>query len=302
MNKSTKVKSIREDTVFHAFLTILWVVILFVVLYPLYLVIIASVSEPDALFRGEVVWKPVGLTFLGYETIFQYKEMWRCYLNSVIYTVFGTLLAVSITMTAGYALTRRFPGKKFINLILVFIMLFSGGLIPTFLVMKSLGLYNTPLIMIISGCVSVWNLMITRTYITNTIPEELYEAAELDGASHAQYFFHVLLPMCGTIMAVLTVYYGVSKWNDYYTGLIYLKTRSYFPLQTLLREILATLSVVNPDFTFLMEDAAAYADSIKTANLAKYCIIVVSTGPAVILYILMQKYFVKGIMIGSLKG
>jgi putative aldouronate transport system permease protein len=280
----------------------LWIAILFITLYPLYIVLVASVSDPNAVYRGDVIWKPIGFTLLGYETVFQYNEMWRCYLNSVIYTVLGTLLSIAVTMTAAFALTRKFPGKKFINLIFVFIMLFNGGLIPTFLVLRDLGLYNNPLIMILNGCLSVWNLMITRTYISSTIPDEILEAAQLDGASYFRYFIYILLPMSGTIIAVLTVYYGVAKWNDFYTGLIYLRDRSLFPLQTLLREILATLQVNNIAFDSLMAESAAQVDAVKTAQLAKYCIIVISTGPAVLLYILMQKYFVKGVMIGSLKG
>lgn len=300
-NKNS-VRLIKQDIALNIFVGILWVIILLLVLYPLYVVIIASVSEPSAVYRGEVVFAPKGLTFIGYETIFKYNEMWRCYLNSIIYTLVGTMISIAVTMMAGFALSRKFRGKKFFNLVFVFVMLFNGGLIPTFLVVRDIGLYNTPWIMIINGCVSVWNLMIARTYITNTIPEEIFEAAQLDGASYARYFIQILLPMCGAIVAVLTVYYGVAKWNDYYTGLIYLRNRSLFPLQTLLREILATLQVNNIEFDALMAESQANADATKTAQLAKYCIIIVSTGPAIILYIFMQKYFVKGVMIGSLKG
>lgn len=183
-------------------------------------------------------------------------------------------------------------------------MFFSGGLIPTFLVMKDIGLYDTRWIMILIWSVSVWNLMVARTYIQNSIPEELYEAAMLDGATHFQYFTKVVLPLSKTIMAVLAVYYGVAKWNDYFTGLVYLRDRKLLPLQTVLREILATLQVDKTgDFMMTMADSAeTLQEAMRIANVSKYCIIVVATGPVVLLYAFMQKYFEKGVMIGSLKG
>ncbi len=182
-------------------------------------------------------------------------------------------------------------------------MFFNGGLIPTFLVMRDIHLYNSPLIMILMGCVSVWNLMVARTYIQSSIPHELYEAAMLDGASHFQYFFKIVLPLCKTIVAVLAVYYGVAKWNDYFTGLVYLRDRSLLPLQTILREILATLQVDKSSYMMTMADnAESMAEAMRVANVVKYCVIVVATGPVVILYGFMQKYFEKGVMIGSLKG
>ena len=183
-------------------------------------------------------------------------------------------------------------------------MFFSGGLIPTFLVMRDLGLYTTPWIMILMGGVSVWNLMVARTFIQTSIPNELYEASMLDGATHFDYFIKVVLPLSKTIIAVLAVYYGVAKWNDYFTGLVYLRDRNLYPLQTVLREILATLQVdKSGDYMMSMADnAASMAEATRVAQVAKYCIIVVATGPVVILYGFMQKYFEKGVMIGSLKG
>ena len=184
-------------------------------------------------------------------------------------------------------------------------MFFSGGLIPIFLNVRDLGLYNTRTVMILINLVSVWNLMVARTYIQTTIPNELYEAAVMDGAGHFTYFFKCVLPLSGTIIAVLSVYYGVARWNDYFTGLVFIRDRFKLPLQTVLREILASLSSTGSSDSFF----EAYADNLgglqealRKAEVAKYCCIVVSTVPAVILYIFMQKYFVKGVMIGSLKG
>ena len=210
-----------------------------------------------------------------------------------------------MTLTAAYTLSRpKFAGKGILNFFFIFTMFFNGGLIPTFLVMKDIGLYNTPLIMILMGCVSVWNMMVARTFIQTSIPHELYEAAMLDGASHFNYFFKIIIPLSKTIIAVLIVYYGVAKWNDYFTGLVYLRDRELLPLQTVLKEILATLQVdKSGDYMVsISENAASINEATRIANVAKYCIIVVATGPVVILYGFMQKYFEKGVMIGSLKG
>ena len=303
--RGTKIRETKKDRVFNAINMIFWIVVLFIVLYPLWLIVIASVSDPDAVLAGEVIWWPKDFSFMGYEAVFEYNELWTSYANSIFYTVVGSVLSVMITLAAAYALSRRFSGKKIVNLLITFTMFFSGGLIPIFLNVRDLGLYNTRTVMILMNLVSVWNLMVARTYIQSSIPNELYEAAVMDGANHFTYFFKCILPLSGTIIAVLSVYYGVARWNDYFTGLVFLRNREYLPLQTVLREILASLSISGSSETFF----AAYADNLgglqeamRKAEVAKYCCIVVSTVPAVILYIFMQKYFVKGVMIGSLKG
>ncbi len=300
-----KVRETRADQVFNIANLIFWLVILFITLYPLWLILIASVSDPDAVLAGEVIWWPKGFSWMGYEAVFQYDELWGSYANSIFYTVAGSALSVVITLAAAYALSHKFSGKKLINLAITFTMFFSGGLIPIFLNIRDLGLYNTRTVMILMNLVSVWNLMVARTYIQTSIPHELYEAAVMDGSNHFTYFLKCVLPLSGTIIAVLSVYYGVARWNDYFTGLVFLRNRAYLPLQTILREILASLSISGNSESFF----AAYADNLgglqeamRKAEVAKYCCIVVSTVPAVILYIFMQKYFVKGVMIGSLKG
>ena len=274
--KGIRINETRSDKVFNVFNMIFWIVVLFITLYPLWLIIIASVSDPDAVLAGKVVWWPKDFSTMGYEAVFEYRELWSSYANSIFYTVTGSVLSVFITLAAAYALSRAFSGKKLVNLLITFTMFFSGGLIPIFLNAKSLGLYNTRTVMIIMNAVSVWNLMVARTYIQSSIPNELYEAAVMDGANHFTYFFKCVLPLSGTIVAVLSVYYGV-----------------------------ASLSISGSSETFF----AAYADNLgglqeamRKAEVAKYCCIVVSTVPAVVLYIFMQKYFVKGVMIGSLKG
>jgi putative aldouronate transport system permease protein len=301
----TKIRKTRGDRIFDAANTIFWIILLIVTLYPLWLIIIASVSSPDAVISGKVLILPVDFSLIGYEAVFQQKELWNSYLNAFYYTVLGSAISVFVTMMAAYSLTRRFLGKRFFNFIFVFTMFFTGGLIPTFLTMKSLGLYNTRLLMILVNCVSVWNLMVARTYIKSAIPNELYEAAVMDGSNHFSYFFRVVLPLSGTIIAVLSVYYGVARWNDYFTALVYIKDRSKLPLQTVLREILAVLqtsTATDSFFSAYENNRQGMVEAVRKAQVAKYCCIVVATAPAVVLYVFMQKYFVKGVMIGSLKG
>lgn len=305
MKKKARKQIGFSNRVFHIFNTLFWIAVMLIILYPLYLVCIASVSDPDAIVRGEVIFHPVDFSLIGYESVFKYRELWSSYGNSLFYTFASVVISILVTLAAAYALSRpKFAGKGFLNFFFVFTMFFNGGLIPTFLVMKNIGLYNTRAIIILMGCISVWNLMVARTYIQTNIPGELYEAAMLDGATHFQYFSRVVLPLSKTIIAVLAVYYGVSKWNDYFNGLVYLRDRNLLPLQTVLREILATLQVdKSGDYMMSMADSSAsMQEAMRIANVSKYCIIVVATGPVVILYALMQKYFEKGVMIGSLKG
>ncbi len=298
-----KQKEIWQDKLFNAVVLIITVLVLVMTLYPLYLMLICSFSEPALVVSGQVTLYPRGLTLTGYTAVLKNSEIWRSYLNSIIYTLSGTAISLAVTMGAAFTLSRRFPGKKLLSFVFAFTMFFGGGMIPTFLTVRDIGLYNTPFICILMGCVSVWNVMLARTFITSTIPEALYEAANLDGATQLQIFFRIVIPLCGTIIAVLSVYYGVSKWNDYWTGLIYLSNRSLLPLQTLLKEILASLEASRDLLMSLVIDNAEQdAELLNRAQIAKYCVIVVSTVPAVVLYLCMQKFFVKGVMIGSIKG
>lgn len=304
--KKKKLKNMSvSNRIFYIFNAIFWIVVMFIVVYPLYLVCIASISDPNAVVRGKVLLLPVDVSFAGYKMVFGYSELWTSYANSLFYTFSSICFSIFATLTAAYALSRKkFVGKSIINAFFVITMFFNGGLIPTFLTLKNLGFYNTRWVLILMGCVTVWNLMVARTFIQNSIPDELYEASVLDGASHFQYFFRVVVPLSKTIIAVLSVYYGVSKWNDYFDGLVYIKDRFKLPLQTVLKEILASLqSNMDPDFIAIMQEASADASELmRIAEVAKYCIIVISTAPIVFLYFFVQKYFEKGVMIGSLKG
>lgn len=207
-------------------------------------------------------------------------------------------------MMAAYALSRRFKGSRTINFYFLFTMFFSGGLIPQFLMNQQLGLYNTVTLMIIINCVSVWNLMIARTFIQTSIPDELYEAAVIDGAGHFTYFFQIVVPLSKTIIAVLFIYYGVARWNDYFTALVYLRDDNLMPLQLILRRIIATAQAGSSldSFVGVFGDADAVSDAIRRAEVVKYCCIVVATAPVVVLFVSMQRFFVQGVTMGSLKG
>ena len=302
--RKTRIRETGKDRVFNAVNLIFWIIVLFIVLYPLWLIIISSVSDPDAVRRAEVLIWPVDFSLMGYEAVFQHSELWNSYLNSIFYTLVGSAMSVIITLAAAYTLSRKFAGRKMVSLVITFTMFFSGGLIPIFINIKDLGLYDTRAVMILMNLVSVWNLMVARTYIQTTIPEELYEAAVMDGAGHFTYFFKCVLPLSGTIVAVLSVYYGVARWNDYFTGLVMLRSRNLFPLQLILKEILASLTTGNSDtfFASYADNLGGLQEALRKAEVAKYCCIVVATVPAILLYVFMQKYFVKGVMIGSLKG
>lgn len=303
--KTRKLKNMSSSNkVFYVFNAILWALVLFITIYPLYLVVISSISNPDLVATGQVLLYPKDISFIGYESVFQNKEIWIGYANSLYYTVAHIVLSVSMTLLCAYAMSRKvFPGKKFINLYFVITMFINGGLIPGFLTIRNLGWYNTRWVLIFMGSCSVWNLMVARTFIQTSIPDELYEAAKLDGASHFQYFGKVVVPLSKTIMSVLSIYYGVATWNNYFNGLVYIKDRAKLPLQTVLREILAVISSTATD-AFLTDEMAqaSMEEAMRIANSAKYCTIVIATVPIVLLYILLQKHFEKGVMIGSLKG
>ncbi|MCL1823656.1 MAG: carbohydrate ABC transporter permease [Oscillospiraceae bacterium] len=260
-----------KDKIFDYVNLFVWMIILIVILYPLWLIIIASFSSADAIFAGKVLLLPVDFTLIGYDAVFQNDLLLRSYLNSFIYTISGTTLSVMITMMAAYVLTRSFNGKKFVNIFFIFTMFFTGGLIPQFLMNRQLGLYDTVLLMIIINCVSVWNLMIARTYISNTIPNELYEAAVLDGAGHFTYFFRIVLPLSGTIIAVLCVYYGVARWNDYFTALVYIRDEAKYPLQTVLRRIIASAKAGSSLDSFMgyFGDGKMISDAVTQAEVVK---------------------------------
>lgn len=270
---------------------------LLMVAYPLYFVLIASVSDPVAIYAGRVWLWPRGLTFAGYERIFNTGAIWRGYANTIFYAVFGTLLNIAMTVTVAYPLsTRRFSGRYLLMIFLLVTLYFEGGLIPKYLLVRSLGLLDTRAVMVIMGAAMVWHVIVTRTFFQTTIADELYEAAAIDGCNHIPFFVRIVLPLSSPVIAVLAIYYGVEHWNDYFKALIFLESPEKHPLQIVLRSILIL------DDPQTVADIADLQERQRAAELIKYGSIVVASLPLLIVYPFLQKYFVQGIMIGSLKG
>lgn len=277
---------------------VLWLVLI-VIAYPLIYIVSASFSDSHAVLSGKVWLWPVSPTLLGYETVFKHHLIWTGFSNSIYYTVAGTLINVVMTLLAAYPLSRKdFYGNNAFMFLFVFTFMFSGGLIPTYLLVKDLGLLNTTWAMLLPGALSVWNTIITRTYFQTTIPHEMLEAAQIDGCSDFQFLWKMVIPLSGPIIAVITLFYAVGHWNSYFSALIYLNNPKLFPLQLVLRDILVRNEIDMGMITDVRE--AAERDALR--ELLKYSLIVVATVPLLMVYPFVQKYFVKGIMIGSLKG
>ena len=282
--------------------TITYTVLVFLVLlvsYPLIYIVSSSFSSPAAVAAGKVVFFPVEFSLRGYSAVLDYEPVYIGYRNTILYTVAGTVLNIIMTMFAAFGLSRKnVPGVKFFTFLFTFTMMFSGGLIPTYLLMRDIRFLNTPWVMIVPGAISVYNMIIARTFIKSNIPEELFEAASIDGCSDFYFFFKILLPLSKAIIAVLALFYAVSHWNAYFNAMIYLRSRNLFPLQLFLREILV-LNQIDVNMTYDPEQQEAMRGM---ADLLKYSLIMVSTVPIMCVYPFIQKYFVKGVMIGSIKG
>lgn len=292
----------RKVTRFDLILTVFALLVLLITVYPLYFVVIASVSEPHLVSTGNVFFVPKGITWEGYHKVLNDLEIWIGYRNTIFYTVFGTVVNLAITLPAAYALSRkRLEGRKLFTMIILFTMFFSGGMIPTYILVKGLHLTDTVWALILPCAASAYNIVVARTYFENSIPIELEEAATIDGCSNFKVFFRIVLPLAAPIVAVMTLFYGISHWNSYFDGMIYLSDRKLFPLQVILREILSVAQTASSQ-TMSAEDAVTMAEQARIADLVKYVIMIVATAPVMLIYPFVQKYFVKGVMIGSVKG
>lgn len=279
----------------YAFLLIIFVIIA----YPLLYVVAASFSDPQAVVRGDVVLLPVNPTLRGYKAVFQNAKIMTGFLNSFFYLFVGTALNLVMTMLCAYPLSRKeFRARGFISMFFVFTMYFSGGMVPSYILVNKLGLLNTRWAMIIPTAMSTYNMIICRTYIVNSIPDELYEASQMDGCSPFRYLLSVVTPLSKPILAVLTLYYGVAKWNDYFNALLYLYKDNLQPLTIVMKNILIMSQV---DMT-KVTDASAVSKLQGMSELLKYSTIVVASLPVMLLYPLIQKHLVKGVMIGAVKG
>ena len=297
---------LKSDKTFTVVNYTLLAILTLIILYPLYFTVIASISEPYEVVSGNVVLWPKGFTLESYAQIFHNEEIWTGFRNSTLYTVFGTMMSLILTIPAAYALSKKnLWGRGIITTYFVIIMYFSGGLLPTYLVVRDLGLLNQPYTLVIIGSFSVYNMVVARTYYQSSIPESLYEAAEIDGCSGLGQFFRIAIPLSKPIIAVIALYYAVGRWNDFYTSLVYITNSDYYSLQQILRNILLesqnALSAINGD-TMSSEEMAYFMRRAYLAEAMKYAIIFVSSLPMLLIYPLVQKHFVKGVMVGSVKG
>ena len=287
------------DKIFIILIYILLAAIMLVVFLPLVYIVSASFSDPQAVISNEVWFLPVRPTLRGYQAVFKNRNILTGFANSFYYMIVGTLVNIVMTVMCAYPLSRKeFTARNKVAMIFVFTMYFSGGLIPTYMLVNSLGLVNTRWSMIIPSAMSTYNMIICRTYFVNSIPDELYEAGQLDGCTPFKYLLRVVVPLSKPILAVLVLYYGVTKWNSYFDAMIYLKSQTMVPLQIVLRDILILNQV---DYT-MISDASAIAAQRGLTDLLKYSTIVVASLPVLCNYPFVQKYFVKGVMIGAVKG
>lgn len=296
--KQQKRKQSHEDQIFSICLGVLTFLSVVVIIYPLLFVLVASVSDPMEIFKGNVWLWPKGFNLEAYKRVFHNGDIFTGYKNTLIYTTVGTLVTIVITFSAAYPLSRRkMFGRKQFMFFFMFTMFFSGGMIPTYLMVKQLGLYNTMWAVILVGTVSVYNIIVARTFLENSIADELYEAAAIDGCGDIAVFFKVVLPLSTPIIVVLVLFYGVSFWNSYFNGLIYLSGRDAYPLQLFLREIL-----LNNMADSMIDTVGMDVSKFMVGESVKYAVIIVSSVPMLVLYPFLQRFFVKGVMIGAVKG
>lgn len=287
------------DKIFLIFNDFLLLMALLLVIFPIIYIISSSFSSPQAVSSGRVVLFPVDFSLRGYEAVFEHDAVMLGYLNTIIYTLSGTFINLAMTILAAYPLSRRrMPGKPIIMFLFTFTMIFSGGLIPTYMLNSSLGLVNTRWVMIIPNAISIFNMIIARTFFESNIPEELLEAAQIDGCDHVRFLFNMVLPLSKPILAVLALYYAVGHWNAYFDAFIYLSNEKLFPLQIILREILVLNQI---DSTLIVDPVIAQARQ-GMSDLLKYSLIVVASAPFMCIYPFVSKHFVRGALTGSIKG
>lgn len=296
---NNRIKQTKSEQLFNAFVITVLSIFLALVLYPLIFVVSSSFSSGNAVTSGKVLLWPVEFSLTGYQIVFSNSQVWTGYKNTLFYTIVGTAINVSLTILCAYPLSRKnFQGRKFFSVFFLIPMFFDGGLIPTYIQMANMHLTNTPWIMLLSGALNITFMIIMRTFFQSSIPEELLESAKMDGITDIGYLFKIVLPLSKASLSVISLYYIVGHWNSYFTAMIYLRDKDLQPLQIILREILnaSKIDVTN------IQDAELIAKLAGSADVMKYALVVVSTVPMLILYPFVQKFFEKGIMIGSLKG
>lgn len=296
MKKS--IKKSYQDKIFHVVNLLIMVCLLVIFVWPIYFVLIASLSDPVAVTTGKTLLRPVGFTLEGYKLILEYKQLWVGYANTIFYTAVGTFLNLAFSVCMAYPLSRKdFHLRKVLLPAFMFTMYFGGGLIPTYLVVKGMHMVDTRWAMMIPGLISVYNSLVIRSYFMNSIPHELQEASELDGANAAQYLLKIVVPLSKPVLAVVGLYYAVGHWNDFYSALIYIYDTNLLPLQSVLKKALTEQTMVDTT----IDPAEAEAAFMRGMSM-RYSMIIAAAVPMLCVYPFIQKYFVKGVMVGSVKG
>lgn len=301
----SSVKETRQDKIINFVVHFMLAIVLIIIVYPLIYIVSASFSDPTMVNSGQMWLFPKGFTLDGYKLIMENEDIWRGYSNTILYTALGVTINLFLTIPAAYALSRdKLVGKKIFTNMLLVTMFIGGGLIPSYMLVKDLGLLNTIWAMVLPGGASVWNIILTRTFFKSTIPNELEEAAIIDGATPFQLFTKIVMPLSLPIVAVMALFYGVGHWNEYFSALIYLNNEKMYPLQMVLRQILVvqelSTQTSNPEAVIRQAQISNYQADMSA--ILRYSVIIVSTLPMLIVYPFAQKYFVKGVMVGSLKG
>lgn len=296
--RNNKVKKSKEDKIFDFILYGIAAILIVVALYPMYFIVIASLSNPNLVSNGEILFLPKGINFKAYEQLASYSQLWTGYKNTILYVIFGTIFTLVVNIPAAYALSRRkLYGRKALTIFYLIPMFFTGGLIPTYLAVQQFHLLDTFWVMVLPFSVVTYYIIVGRTFFANSIPEELWEAAQLDGCGYMGFFFRIVLPLSKAVIAVIALWAAVGQWNSYFNALIYLRDPELQPLQIILRNILISNQTISS-----MTTGAAAAEAKQMADLIKYAVIVVSSAPIMCLYPFVQKHFNQGVMLGSLKG
>ncbi len=296
-NLRMKLKS-GNDKVFDVINALIMIVICLVIAYPLYYVFMASFTDPGIVNSGKLLLWPEKLFLGGYQKIFAFKPIWTGYWNTIRYTVLGTLTAIAVTIPCGYALSRKdLAGRRLWNFLFTFTMFFNGGIIPLYLVINKIGIYDTIFAMILPGAVSVYNLIVCRSFFDTSVPDELIEASKLDGCTDFGIFFRIVVPVSSTIIAVMLLFYATSIWNSFINALMFMGDQSKMPLQVILRSL-----ILSNQASSVLSSGTEMIERQKLAEQLKYGVIVVSAMPLLVVYPFVQKYFAKGVMIGAVKG
>lgn len=297
-----KMRDLRSDRILDGIILAIMLFLLVVSAYPLYFVIIASFSDPSQVVAGNVILAPRGFTLAGYQRVLEYEKLWMGYRNTIVYTICHTAIATFVTLMTGFALSRKsLPGRRGIMLFMAFTMYFGGGMIPSYLLLKNLGFVGNQFLYILIGTVSVYNVIITRTFMESNISDTLMEAAQIDGCNMMRFFFGIVLPLSPAIIAILALFYAVGQWNSWFNAMLYLRD-TQMPLQNVLRNILKTSSLTSEmgaESSIGSSDADAQTLLVESM---RYAVIIVSSLPVMCLYPFVQKYFIKGIMVGAIKG